>query len=120
MRKLTAEMILEGDFGAAIVATGAPALPATAVDAKEHKDKIQTVFDFASNPDVDGLGRYRPHRGRLLHESGNGIRPFVEWENSNCKLPPGPGTEAQMELGDDNSSSATETDGPDGALYQNR
>ncbi|MEF2675582.1 MAG: FAD-dependent oxidoreductase [Eubacteriales bacterium] len=99
----TAEMILEGDFDAAIVATGAPALPATAVDAKEHKDKIQTVFDFASNPDVDGLG------DTVLIVGGC----FMNLEMAYDLLLNGKtvivssrrGLErGQMELGDDNSS----------------
>ena len=52
----TSEAVLAAGYDAVIVATGAPALPATAVGAKEHTDKVQTLAGFAGNPDIDALG----------------------------------------------------------------
>lgn len=99
----TAEMILDGGYDAAIVATGAPALPATAAGAKEHRDKIQTVFDFASNPDMGALGE------TVLVVGGCFMNLEVAYDlllnGKNVIVSSRRGLErGQMELGDDNSS----------------
>ena len=52
----TAAAIAEGNYDAVIVATGAPALPATATGAKEHPDKVMTAFDYASSAESLELG----------------------------------------------------------------
>ena len=52
----SSETILNGGYDAVIVATGAPALPATAAGAAQHADRVRTMYSFASDPDPDKLG----------------------------------------------------------------
>ena len=52
----TAETILQGGYDACIVATGAAPLPAVAKGAKEHPEKVQTLWDYTSHPDPNTLG----------------------------------------------------------------
>ena len=52
----TAEKILADNYDAVIIATGAPALPATAKGAKEHSDKVMKLYDYATNAATAELG----------------------------------------------------------------
>ena len=99
----TTQGILAENYDAVIVATGAPALPAAAKGAKEHPGKVQTLYDFASNPDAEALGDTVLIAGgcfmnlEAAYELAlKGKRVFI---SSRRGLRQG-----MMELGDDNSS----------------
>lgn len=55
-KEADAQTMIDGKYDAVIVATGAPALPATCKGAKEHADKVITVFDYATNAETMELG----------------------------------------------------------------
>ena len=99
----TAEKIRSGGYDTVIVATGAPALPASGKGAKDHADKVQTLWKFASDPEIDKLG------DTVLIVGGCFMNLEAAYElllagktvivSSRRGLARG-----QMELGDDNSS----------------
>lgn len=99
----TSEKILAGGYDAVIVATGAPALPATAVGAKEHADKVQTLYNFASNPDADALGDTVMIVGGCFMNLEAAYELLLKGKTVIVSSRRGLGR-GQMELGDDNSS----------------
>lgn len=52
----TAETVIDGNYDAVIVATGADPIPAKCKGSGEHADKVISVFDFASRADTYPLG----------------------------------------------------------------
>lgn len=98
-----AETILAGNYDSVIVATGAAALPAAVNGAKEYPGKVQTMFSFASDPDLSKLGDTVLIAGGCFmnleaayYLAQNGKKVIVSSRRGLAR-----GT---MELGDDNSS----------------
>ena len=52
----TAEEIIGAGYDAVIVATGAPALPATGTGVKDHASKVMTVWQYAHDPESAEVG----------------------------------------------------------------
>lgn len=99
----TSEKVLAGGYDAVIVATGASALPATAVGSKEHADKVQTLFSFASNPDADVLGDTVMIVGGCFMNLEAAYELLLKGKTVIVSSRRGL-ARGQMELGDDNSS----------------
>lgn len=99
----TAEKVLAGGYDAAIVATGAPALPAKAKGADTYGDKVMRLYDYATHAETLELGN------TVLIVGGC----FMNLEIAYSLLKKGKKViissrrgliRGQMELGDDNSS----------------
>lgn len=99
----TSEKVLAGDYDAVIVATGAPALPATAKGAKEHADKVMTIYDYATNAETTKLGDTVLIVGGCFMNLE--IALSLARKGKNVIISSRRGTmRGIMELGDDNSS----------------
>ena len=99
----TSEMLLAEGYDTVIVATGAPALPATAKGVKEHTGKVQTMFDFASDPDADKLGDTVLIAGGCFMNLEAAYDLALKGKHVIVSSRRGL-ARGQMELGDDNSS----------------
>ncbi len=99
----SAEMLLAEAYDTVIVATGAPALSATAKGVKEHAGKVQTMFDFASDPDAEKLGDTVLIAGGCFMNLEAAYDLALKGKHVIVSSRRGL-MRGQMELGDDNSS----------------